>query len=308
MASSKIHLPDFIFVGAAKAGTTSLYNYLNQHPEISIPIKETFFFNREHYPEKLLEYPKQRVPESICRTIEEYVDNFRDIDETKVVGEIGTGYLFHHEYSIPEIKKTLGTDVKIGIVLRNPVERTFSSYMHFKRFSLGLEDLLKEIEKEDSRAAQGFDFMWQFTGISLYAKQVEAYLNNFENVAIFYYEDLVEHPSAFMKGVAEFLGVDSTHAFATEEKFNPSGEVQINWLQKVLTHNLKIKQLLRPAYHAIFGKEKVEQFRDRLRDRNIRKVGLTMNERKHLVKLFEDDVHRLESILPVKKNLTRLWF
>ena len=151
------NLPKFLFVGTAKAGTTSLYHYLSDHPEIHIPIKETFYFIRDQYPQKLLEYPKQRKPETIIRSFEKYKDLYiRNAD--KVAGEIGTGYLYHSRSAIPEIKKTLGKDVKIVIILRDPVERTYSGYLHFKKFSFPMESIVKEIKKESEREIEGYDF------------------------------------------------------------------------------------------------------------------------------------------------------
>lgn len=301
-------LPHFLFVGAAKSGTTSIFHYLNQHPKIAIPIKESFYFNRAAYPEELLEYPKQRVPESICRSEEEYKSYFKDVEDGKVIGEIGTGYLLQHEIAIPEIKKTLGEDVKICIILRNPVERTFSSYMHFKRFSLDLGSLFEEIELEKEREKKAYDFMWQFTGLSMYSKQVKAYMENFNNVRVFFYEDLNENSDQLMKDILSYIGVKEELSLNTQERFNPSGEAKNPWLQKLLTHDLKIKKVLRPIYHRVFGKGRVQKFRDSIRDKNIKKVTLSHGERERLEHLFKDDVKALQEILGDRINLSKLWY
>jgi len=122
----------FLFVGTAKAGTTSIYNYLLQHPDIFIPKKETFYFLRDIYEHNSLPYPKQRNPENLVLGTDAYRALYED-SNGKMSGEIGTGYLFSHEVSIPRIKEELGEEVKIVIILRHPVDRAYSSYRHFTK-------------------------------------------------------------------------------------------------------------------------------------------------------------------------------
>ena len=304
--SLKFNHPNFLFVGTAKAGTTSLFHYLKQHPEISIPIKETFYFIRDKYPISLLAYPKQRVGPSIVRSLEEYESHYSDISE-EFIGEIGTGYLHHYKSAIPEIKKTIGTDVKICIILRNPVERTYSGYMHFKRFSYVMSALLEEIELEGQREKEGYDFMWQFSIMSFYAPSVKAYLENFKKVRIFYYENLISDTSGLMKELYEFIGVDSSFKADTSKAFNPSGTPKNNIIQKIISQENLMKKVSRPIYHKLFGKKNVEQFRDKIRDANVKKEELDGETRSILKKLFTQDIDQLQELIGNSVNLKSLW-
>ena len=307
MSDSQPNFHDFLFVGTAKAGTTSIYNYLVQHPEISIPKKETFYFIRNLYPKNLLAYPKQREEKDIVRDSNALKKLFSGIEQGKVTGEIGTGYLHNYETAIPEILKLAGPKTKILMVLRNPIERTFSGYMHFKKFSFQMESLKDEIQKEKERREQEYDFMWQFSGLSFYSESVMAYQKAFENVKVLFYEDLKEHPSEFMHEVVDFIGVEAGFEFDTSKSFNPSGTPINEGLQKVITGDYWLKRKLRPIYHSLLGKKKVHAIRDGMRDKNLARVRVSSEEREYLRTLFLDDIRNLQGILDNKVNLFDKW-
>ena len=107
-------LPNFLCVGIEKCGTTSLYDLLKQHPQIGLSShKETFFFN--NYWDKGLTW---------------YQEKFSHVgDDCKAIGEITPAYHRFPEV-IPRIKQTLGEQVKIIIMLREPRRRAFSHYIH----------------------------------------------------------------------------------------------------------------------------------------------------------------------------------
>ena len=119
--------PNFLIVGAAKAGTTSLAKYLGAHPDIFIPEqKELRFFIKDTI---LQINPKDPLLEGILKQSildkEEYFSLF-DVKE-KLTGDASVHYLYHHEEAILNIKKYVG-DVHIIIMLRNPVKRAISNY------------------------------------------------------------------------------------------------------------------------------------------------------------------------------------
>ncbi|NND77504.1 MAG: hypothetical protein HKN39_04925 [Flavobacteriales bacterium] len=301
------NLPKFLVVGTAKAGTTSLYHYLSQHPKLNIPVKETFYFIRDHYPSNLLDYPKQRRPESIVRSLSDYQEIYSTA-KGRTSGEIGTGYLHHYETAIPEIKKTLGEDVKIIIILRDPIERTYSGYLHFKKFSIEMDGLIQEIKMENSRKAEGYDFMWQFSGLSYYYESVKAYMGSFNNVSIFFYEDLKKDPKKFLNDVLRSIGVEVSVDIDVAKSFNPSGDPKSGALQKMITGDHWFKRSMRPVYHFLLGKEKARSIRDRMRDSNIQKHDMDPENRAVLKELFSDDVLKLRSLLRKDVNkINELW-
>ena len=132
---SKNSLPNFILVGAIKSGTTSLYHYLNEHPQIYMPrIKEPRFFTssallkKEKFNNKFL---KRFAPAPI-NNLDDYKSLYSNVKNEIAVGEASPQYLFTYETTIPLIKKYLG-DIKIILILRNPVDRAYSAYKHTRR-------------------------------------------------------------------------------------------------------------------------------------------------------------------------------
>ena len=114
-----IDLPNLLIVGAAKSGTTSLHNYLKQHPDI--------FMTQHKEPHFLInsQIGESRVHKGVVR-LEEYKKMFKTKEEYRYKGESSVMYLAFPEFSIKSIKKYLTPYVKIIIMLRNPIDRAFA--------------------------------------------------------------------------------------------------------------------------------------------------------------------------------------
>ncbi|MBW4575273.1 MAG: sulfotransferase domain-containing protein [Aphanothece sp. CMT-3BRIN-NPC111] len=198
--------PNFFIVGAAKAGTTSLWIYLQQHPDIymSQRPKEPAFFC----------YRFDRMQD-----FDTYLSLFADANGAKAVGEATTSYLASPE-SAAWIREVY-PEAKIIIVLRNPVERAYSLYNWMSRegkewiatFEKALSAEKDRIGDEDFKAnipAWHTNYLYFYSG--LYFAQVERYLENFprDQVHIILFEDLKTNPVVATQQVYEFLGVDSS--------------------------------------------------------------------------------------------------
>ena len=112
----KNKLPNFLIVGAAKSGTTSLYNYLNQHPEVFMP---TFNLDGVNVKEPQF-FVKQKIINKIHFGIwdwESYKDLFKKAQNHQAIGEASVFYLYYYEEAIKNIKRYLNSEVKIIIIL-----------------------------------------------------------------------------------------------------------------------------------------------------------------------------------------------
>ncbi|MBK9318293.1 MAG: sulfotransferase [Bacteroidetes bacterium] len=248
--------PNFLVAGVAKCGTTSLFYYLEQHPEVCIPKKETFFFIADFYKKPSDDNRGRREPSRIIFTKDQYDQLYHKCDGG-AIGEVSTCYLHYYKTAIPQIKETLG-DVPIIIVIRQPVARLISGYKHFIRLEkedLSLEAALKE---EPHRAELNWDFMWQYKGLGLYADGIAAFQNNFTRVKVILQEDLTDQPVATMQELFRFIGVNDTFTPDTSVKYNISDPQKNNLWFKYIFQNKNVKALLKPIAN-IFTEEKTRR-------------------------------------------------
>ncbi|HEX8234860.1 MAG TPA: sulfotransferase [Abditibacteriaceae bacterium] len=208
-------LPNFIILGAAKAGTTALYHYLNQHPQVFMsPLKETNFFALMGEP---LNFSGPGDNDFINRfsltTLEQYQGQFVHSGDAIAVGEASPLYLYSPK-APPRIKQYV-PDAKLIIMLRHPIERAYSAFLHLVRDGRETTtDFGEALQLEDERIAAGWEHIWHYKSMSLYYDQVKRYYDLFDRSQIrFYLYYDFRHETAQMLGdVFRFLGVDDTFA------------------------------------------------------------------------------------------------
>lgn len=147
-ADAPSFLPNFLIVGAARGGTTFLYHHLKQHPDVFMPaFKEPHFFVCEMVRGRLRQW---------VDSYEEYLSLFRNGGGRKLRGEASVFYLYYHDVAIREIHRYLGTEVKIIIVLRNPIERAYSAYYYvFGKNEEETLDFEQALRAEEKRMREG---------------------------------------------------------------------------------------------------------------------------------------------------------
>lgn len=182
--------PDFLVIGGMKCGSTSLDHYLKAHPQLFLPAKEIDFFSR-HFD----------------RGLSWYESLFSECASTgKVLGETSVSYTKYPLLKgVPErINATLARETKFIYVVRDPIDRILSHYMH-SIYSDGENRPLERVFNED-----GFDNL--YVQFSLYYKQLELYLRffNIEQFLIISSDDLRDTKCrlATLKSIFRFLGVD----------------------------------------------------------------------------------------------------
>jgi len=284
-------LPNFIIVGAPKAGTTSLYHYLSEHPEVfmSEP-KEMNFFSREEIEDQGLYYADFKA-----KDMQSYERLFDGVKEEKAVGEGSVSYLFYP--NTPQKIKDVLPDVKIIILLRDPVERAFSHYL--MDYRMGLVDLsFEDIVYQQSRHAQSHLFYQQFVELGMYYEQVKRYIDLFGQgqVKIYLQEDLRQNTEGVVQGLYQFLNIDATFLPNLERSHNA-----FSMPKRKLIHKLYAFPLLRSI--ALF------LFRDKLKEtvKNIfferkRKPTLSQKTKAYLYDMYAKDIQKLEIL--IQRDLT----
>lgn len=150
-------LPNFLVVGAVKSGTTSLYRYLLQHPEIGMGSRKVGKFFSQMY-DNFNGPGDHLVKESITKTFDEYKKFYAQVGNKKAVGDVSPDYLYYYDKSIKAIKSYLGNNVKIIIILRNPSDKSYSQYSHLVRGGRETVCFEDALEKENERMDQGWEW------------------------------------------------------------------------------------------------------------------------------------------------------
>lgn len=213
--------PNFLIVGAPKCGTTSIAQYLKEHPEIFIPEeKEPFYFLPNILKDTNPEDPMyDAIRKRAHLTKESYYGLFATVKGEKKIGEATVHYLYHYNEVIPKIKEELG-DIPIIIVLRNPALRAFSNY---KYQSLGeYNSFEKALRLEEKRAKNKYNSFWLYKDVGNYYEPVKAYLDSFSNVYVSFFEDLKQDPIVFMRDMYNFLNVKESFIPNTNRQHNPT--------------------------------------------------------------------------------------
>lgn len=279
-------LPNFIIVGAPKAGTTSLYHYLSEHPEVfmSDP-KEVNYFSNEEIEAQGLYYQDFKA-----KNLSEYQKLFVGADTQKAVGEGSVSYLFYPK--TPGKIKAAIPDVKIIILLRNPVERGYSHYL--MDYRMGLTDLSYEEIVYKTGKHKNIDLYYQqFVELGMYYEQVKRYLDLFgeQQVKIYLQEDLRTESEKVISDLYEFLGIDASHMIDTTKEHN-----SFSMPKNKFIHKLYVSHTIRFIVKTIFSNTLKEKFKNLFFERK-KKPKLEKKLKEYLRELYSEDIKKLEQLI-----------
>lgn len=296
----KIKLPDFLIVGAAKSATTSLYSYLKQSSQIFMSYeKEPRFFCFVNNPPN---YSDPGQPFNAIWKLEDYIDLFQDSRADQLIGEGSTYYLYLYDTTIENIKGLYGNDykkLKIVIILRNPVERAYSQFMHNKRDYSESLDFERAFLPETirKRLNNNWNIFYDYIGFGLYFRQVKAYLNEFPSVKILFYDNFASNQAQVMKELCEFLNVDYIEHIKLE-RYNRSGVPRANYINKLLHNPSQLKDLIK-RFLPIEMRQKIKE---KISEINMRPAEITPEQRNYLSLIYKEDISNLAKLL--NKDLT----
>lgn len=293
MRSQASDLPTFLIVGAAKAGTTALYHWLNQHPDIYMSrVKEPHFFSQlsPHFTGP----GDDRFNDPIVTSWEAYVDLFRAGRGKLLRGEASPSYLDRHAIAIPAIRERLG-DVKIVILLREPVSRAFSEYLHLVRDGRETLSFRAALDAEEDRVRAGWRPIWAHKARGRYAAAVAHYLDAFgrDNVGVWLHEDMRRDPERVFRDVLTFLGArpDFVPQYAD---VNIGGVPRSRLVHDLLNRPNPVVAILRQMLPDRL-RSVVRQRIDRL---NLERVAISAEDRAYLEAYYAKDVAELKRLLP----------
>ena len=287
-------LPNFLIIGSAKAGTTSLHYYLNQHPEIYMTaVKEPRFFALEGKNLNFSGPDKDIINSTSVTTYEEYIALFEEVSSEKAIGETSPLYLYS-EKAIQRIHHYL-PDVKLIVILRNPIDRAFSCYTHLLREGYESLSFADSLKAEEGRIHDNWAHLWHYTNAGFYCEQLEPYLDTFgkENLKVYLYDQLASDPMGLLKDIFSYLEVDKSFEPDLSQK-NISGLPKNRMLHTALNR----KSGLRSAFKAVVPKSLRKGLSKELQNWNLKdKPRITSEDRHFLENLYREDVLKLQELI-----------
>ncbi|MGI8539731.1 MAG: sulfotransferase family protein [Rubrobacteraceae bacterium] len=296
-------MPNLLVIGAAKSGTTALYKYLGQHPDIYMsPYKEPHFFAFEG---ESLDFrgPRDRamMRYMTINAPDEYRALFDGATNESAIGEASPMYLYLPG-TAERIKRHV-PDAKLIVVLRNPADRAYSNFLHMVRddrepcaeFSAALDD-------EERRIAENWYASWHYKRMGFYYEQLKHYFEVFgaERVSVHLHEDLNFETVETLQDIFRFLGVDDTFTPDVSVRYNESGVHKSKSLKNIHTYLLKpdaVKSAVKPFIPLRLRRSVIASLVGGIRNKNLVKPLYSDDMRKQLVEDYREDVLKLEGLI-----------
>ena len=290
-------LPNFLIVGAAKSGTTSLFRYLDAQPEVFFPPNKepTFFIDAAHR----------------HTNWSTYLDLFKDSGRYPARGEASVAYLY--DKSSPELIGRALTDPRIIMILRSPIETAFSLWGQMRVLRREPMDFEAALDAE-SRRFEDTSFWhtaktWPpnlfYTRRAKYFEQVSRYLDAFgsDRVLILVFEEFFENAHDAIEEVYDFLDLTERRPvdFAVH---NPWNDYRSERLRALFNESYRGKELLKTLVPMRL-RTAAKTLANRLNLRAEERPELSASLRIRLMDVFRDDVRQLEQLL--QRPLLELW-
>ena len=227
--------PDFLIIGAGKAGTNALRNYLDQHPDISMSSRQE--------PNFFCSLARTCGETKGIRSWREYLATFDGAGAGQVLGEASPMYLY-----MPGTAEAIHSsvpDVKLIAMLRQPAERLFSRYMHLERIGRSAGMSLEDLWKEDSIWWTRRDLVRE----GFYYEHLKRYYDLFDRrqIAVFIYEEYRERPAIIYREICEFLEVDTAFVPELGVRLNQSGRIRSKFVDGIIGEEGVVKRVLRES-------------------------------------------------------------
>lgn len=239
---------------------------------------------------------------SIIKSIKDYKFLFEGVSNEKAIGDASPDYLYFYKNSINNINKYL-INPKIIIILRDPIKRAYSNYfLHIRegREKLSFEEAIKE---DKNRRNHNWAWGWYFVDVGFYYNQVKAYLDNFDQLKIYLYDDLKKDTLSLVKDMYGFLGVDILFTPDVSIRYNVSGIPKNKFLHKFLKEPSILKSIVKPVIKTLIHQKERRKIIEKIRMRNLQKPQIKPETREYLKDLYRQDILTLQDL--IKRDLSR---
>lgn len=294
----RMPLNRIFIVGAAKAGTTTLYQVLSRHPEVCSPIvKEPNYYSNLCKEQDIVRPGTGPGDKGTVwtDTLEKYRSLYRVQNKHRFMLDGSVSYFYSSRAA--DYISAGNPDSKIIIILRNPVDRAWSHYKHLIRDGREKGSFEEALALEEERLRKGWEFSWHLKKMGLYSPQIQRYLDCFgkDKVRFFLFEDLVGSFNQVVKSAADFINLSDFECDFEPERDNKSGvsrsRTLTKFVNKVAGYRVYINKIVDPSItHSLM---------QRFRSLNVREGGLTLKKetREQLVSYFREDIQKTEQLI-----------
>jgi len=290
-------LPNFFVIGAARSGTTSLDQYLAQHPEIFITTrKESHYFAADQFP-PCTGPGDEGIRNLLVRDADAYAELFAGAAGKKAIGESSAFYL-HLPGTAERIAQAV-PDARIIMLLREPVDRTHSAYMFLARDGRETLSLEQGLEREEERKLKGFEPMWRYKALSFYYEHVRHYVEVFgeQQVKVLLYEEFYTNPAQALRDVFTFLGVKEDVPINTSVRYNLSGMPKSRKLYTPLNRFIFNPNGLEKRIKSLIPLHLRKAWASKLIGMSVERVSMDSQIQAQLRAHYAGDVQRLQDLL-----------
>jgi hypothetical protein len=291
--------PDFFLIGAPKAGTSALHAALALHPHLHLSrVKEPKYYMCGDSPPPAYKGPgdAHSSQEWIWQR-DRYLDLFAAAPEGTLVGESTPFYLYNRD-----ARRRIAVDrpdAKLVAVLRDPVDRAYSNWMHLWMDGLEpLPDVVEAVRQEQRRVDAGWAPFWHYSRLGMYGRQVQDLFDHFprDQVLLLRYRDLVDAPDQTLNRVFGFLGVEGAEVDTiptdNSRPFVRDG-VRARTVGPVIRAGAAVGQFLPPKVWRTVSKPLISQLH---KGGDSSRPGLTPEQRELLLAPHLEDIALLEEV------------
>ena len=292
----KMNLPNLLIIGAAKSATTSLYNILSSHKDIFAPaFKEPHFFN---------------IDDNFSNGIDWYSQTYFNKKKNQKYILDGTPTYLYSLKAAERIYKNLGSDVQFIVVLRNPVDRAYSHYLHTKRDGFEELSFLEALEVEQKRlnhARKSNDVLselrFSYVSQGMYSNMLSAYLKFFSinNFLILDFDtDIKDNFKKSLEKIANFINIDLKNLDGKKHS-NKSSVARSSFVKNILISQSWIRKVMKIIFYSAQTRQIIKNKIRHLNEKDFAFKPLSKKLKKELLdKYFANQEKDLENLIDKK--------
>ena len=285
---SNTQWPNLFIVGAAKAGTTSLYKYLEHHPDICMAsVKEP------HYFADINPKPELAFLTKIIKDQTAYLNLFNN-PTARYRGEASPSYLW--DESVAAKLKQASPEAKIIIMLREPVSRAYSHYLMDVREGIQHLPFTEALKQDYAQPNKGWDVSRLYVELGFYCQQLQAYQNEFkrEQLKIVFFEEFIKDVPAGVNDILQFLELESDGLDELELSASHNAYAEA---RSELARRLMGAAKLRGALQRVLPKSVKSFLRHSVLTRQAKKPEIPAEARAFLASVYQQERVCLEALV-----------